>query len=724
MNKETIIGCFLNKANVNTIRDSLFKIQSGLNDFVKKTQNQSINEVFKNKAVNNGADLDGWTLPDAIWKDICKKHPDLTLYPLGEKVERSIKKMVISLIEKKNDSNEFELSDNGIVKSFKKSNCEELFKEFLTHYLFEISIDYLRRPKAFCSEFNFQKKVIKENGVTRKQFSVRSIKAENSYRENLLEKCRSIAVDFSPIFLSEGCEKEYAEKVIQQIKQSGINISALKKELSEAEKNVENTCVNIFDGGIPKDNYDTSLLFNKNVRQFGIHKEVPNVDFSFKNESDSKEAPPESEQVFDSLIQDLIDIGVAVYMSDIYSERRHDLQRNFEIIIPVRNLDDWNPFKRKLESTISLLGRDNVSIYFVQKETKKDEQKVKQIIDFNEKNHQNRCVCLFSGGLDSLAGVKWALKEHKKPILISHYSNPKLLSIQNTLVEKLKELKIGKVHYCYFKVAKSRNKKVSYPLPSPPWSLMPQFLRSFLFLSLACAVALKNKISNVYMFENGPVALNPMFSEARINTMTTHPHFLKSFQSIINSVFEKDSYKPVCIENPFKYETKGQIVEKYLNQKFKELIMETNSCWNYARVPRIAKLSKNELEVKRHDGVCLPCIIRRVALQKVGMNNASHYLSNVFGCIENEDITKCNKELTLTIADYLRFCQNIRSKNDIELLLFAPDFSVYEDGINPPELIQMFKSHAIEFIDCFKNASNNKFRNVFGNILESEENKL
>lgn len=69
-----------------------------------------------------------------------------------------------------------------------------------------------------------------------------------------------------------------------------------------------------------------------------------------------------------------------------------------------------------------------------------------------------------------------------------------------------------------FYVSKPKNTlanpdKIWQPLGGSAHSVMAQHLRSFLFLSLAAAIAPEYGIKKIYVFENGPVAINPLFSQ-------------------------------------------------------------------------------------------------------------------------------------------------------------------------------------------------------------------
>jgi hypothetical protein len=227
-----------------------------------------------------------------------------------------------------------------------------------------------------------------------------------------------------------------------------------------------------------------------------------------------------------------------------------------------------------------------------------------------------------------------------------------------------------------------------------PKTPMTQFLRSFLFLSIAAVVAIESGIDKVWICENGPVSLNPMFSEARLNTRTAHPRFIADFQSLIERLFRVD----LKIENPFLRETKAEVAGRFAMPELEHIVRETNSCWNSFAVPRRAKGIERAGGAFHQDGDCLPCVIRRASLFRAKLDRCdASYLVNVFTEFPDLDLTT-----QLLIADYLRFCLNLERLDEAALLLAYPDFSVFVPGVDPRDLIAMYKRHCGEVIESFR----------------------
>ena len=210
---------------------------------------------------------------------------------------------------------------------------------------------------------------------------------------------------------------------------------------------------------------------------------------------------------------------------------------------------------------------------------------------------------------------------------------------------------------------------------------MPQYLRAFLFLSAACAVAAHLEVETVYLPECGPLALNPLFSEARTNTRSVHPGFLAAFERLARRVCGA----ALAIRNPFLYATKGEVAAHLAGAERAPLVSGSVSCWNWARVPRIAQ--QRGIAVKpgtRQCGECLPCLGRRAGLHAAGLEAVdAPYLIDVFHDLFAARVPRGRQT---AILDYVRFCRRLLATPAAELLVAWPDLSVAVEGMDGEEL--------------------------------------
>jgi hypothetical protein len=901
--------------------------------------------------------LDGWSLPDAAWLAICRNWPHLNHYPLGEIAERAVKKTIVALLASQNrslDQDECE-TRNNLLQALKERGRAGMLQLYLGYYFFEICIDNLRRPggdpdRDLSWGYNFSKKR-----------RMRSLDSEWRSRKRLAAQCNELASSFSS-FLKKSIEAEGSADAKLSIRRGFDRVFGISLRKGRKEQDLDKRFVNVIVGKRSVDSLGESYAVargNGRVRLL-LHADDANISFSFDALERQVGHPLRSR------VKDLLDIGVAVYMSDRCTRRWRNLRRRMGLLMPVRHPEVWKAAQRELERAVSFLGRDDFQVHFEERE---EEANSDSLGDSYSIEHSKRCVCLFSGGVDSVAGAVWAVERGLSPILVSHYANNQLGCNQRALASQLKE-KLDRTLVCVELTQGSLERLKSQGVPDDlltmlqsseyhvtadevpsllagmledesvdryqeilkhsevlehvgiyatkargkilktPRSPMAQHLRSFLFLS---------GIGTIYVFENGPVALNPLFSEARVNTHTAHPHFLAYFQALIRAVFGVD----LTIENPFVYQTKGEVAKNLAGPKVGGLVAKTCSCWSRFRVPLMRKQGMRRTATKeakaaakeaaksvtvadgrtaaevmvgvggiaardsaineaaraaaqaavtavgkpaaragaeaaaraaatavvraavesrirptvpiagraaadaaadaaaaavvqpaaqaadlaadeaadaadtaaaavaaaadaaadaaaraatiaraaartaaeeaarataareeaarvvdgpqvtkavevmaraaataaaqaaakaaakapgecRHDGECLPCVLRRTSMHHAGLwDKDAPYLTDVFG---EYPVLACRT--IVAIADLLRFCRAVTSLPDAELLLRIPDLSVYEQGVDPRKLVEMYRKHAQEVLDCFRDRSNTEFQRDFARMLQ------
>jgi 7-cyano-7-deazaguanine synthase in queuosine biosynthesis len=220
------------------------------------------------------------------------------------------------------------------------------------------------------------------------------------------------------------------------------------------------------------------------------------------------------------------------------------------------------------------------------------------------------CVCLFSGGVDSLAGAIDLLEAGHRVLLVSHYDFGQLASAQNLLTEGLTRHYGPKLlHRWGFRVQ----------FEAPELSLRS---RSLLFIALGvAATAVWGRTLPLYIPENGWISLNPPLTGNRLgsySTRTTHPYFIAGLKHFLNSVGITQE-----LENPFQYVTKGEMLAQSRNPELLRTLLEASiSCAH----PVASRWKKNR---QGNCGYCFPCLMRRAALNSVGWDNGREYLFDV-----------------------------------------------------------------------------------------------
>ena len=230
-------------------------------------------------------------------------------------------------------------------------------------------------------------------------------------------------------------------------------------------------------------------------------------------------------------------------------------------------------------------------------------------------------VSLFSGGLDSLAGLAKHSREQSAAshVLVSGYTHNRLAGQQRRQVELIRyawgrrrglghgpELHHVAVPFGIDKPSRSGEEK-------------SQRTRALVFLTLGVATAVQAHSDTLWVYENGTGALNLPLNASQLgvdNYRGIHPRSL----IMAERLFELALETKVNIRNPFLFETKAEMCRSLAISGLAEVVGETISCDNYPV----------RVQGKTQCGHCTSCVLRRQAIRCGGLTNydppeAYHY---------------------------------------------------------------------------------------------------
>lgn len=321
-----------------------------------------------------------------------------------------------------------------------------------------------------------------------------------------------------------------------------------------------------------------------------------------------------------SLVGDFANIALSVYAIDQVANRDkfglHSWSRYIHLHIPVYNIEKWNFVKVDLEQILSFLSGDKWVLNF--------RENIEDFPSLQSSAFRASKVCLFSGGMDSFIGINDLVSKHDEIATISHHKggNSGELSLQKELIKNLKnEYKDKNIHPFYFYVQGQKNQNLK--------GEKTQRARSIIFLALGLLIAnTSSKKTNIVIPENGLISLNLPLTPARggsHSTKTTHPKYISG----LNQIFEKIGIGNK-IENPYRFLTKGEMLEKCSNPNFvRSHIRKTLSCSKPGYHKQWTKRkSENNKSVSNQCGYCVPCIIRRASLFKNKLDDKKDYVTN------------------------------------------------------------------------------------------------
>jgi hypothetical protein len=320
--------------------------------------------------------------------------------------------------------------------------------------------------------------------------------------------------------------------------------------------------------------------------------------------------------------EDLLDIATFVYCADQAVTRGGDgvldvgqaWRRQLYFRIAVRCPERWNSpgVQRMLTNALSFLSEDEYHFEF----EPLGERPADDYFHFSRTPFDGLVdeVSLFSGGIDSFAGVVQAAKvDHRKVVLIHHRSNEKLTPRIHTLVSRLQEV-TGQAPPLFMPVRINKDEKLSREFT--------QRTRSFLYAALGATVAFMLKLDRIRFYENGVVSLNlPPAGQvvgARASR-TTHPRALALFSQLLTNLAER----PFVVENPFLGLTKTEVIRHAAEAGCGDLLPWTISCVHTIEIT-------ND---RPHCGICSQCVDRRLAMVAAGQEStatADGYRCNIF----------------------------------------------------------------------------------------------
>ena len=319
---------------------------------------------------------------------------------------------------------------------------------------------------------------------------------------------------------------------------------------------------------------------------------------------------------------DLLYISLMVYYADrrVIRQKENDAwTRNIKLNIPVLELEKWNDNKPLLEKMLSFLSGDLWTFEFRKRELNLKEERAIKGINRKKKKHQPKAICMLSGGLDSFIGAIDILSKEKDIWFVGHYGGGKgVIQYQKNVIEKLiSQYKLSSEQFYNFYASPVKpNKSVQ----------MEDTTRTRSFMFFAHAIILGSAVNEditLYIPENGLISLNIPLTNTRLGSSskrTTHPYYMNLLQQLMLNIDLK-----IKLYNPFQFKTKGEMIADCNDPGFlKANISQTMSCSH-------PDLGRYEGDARpSHCGNCLPCIIRRAAIEFAYETDNSNYRDKNF----------------------------------------------------------------------------------------------
>lgn len=221
------------------------------------------------------------------------------------------------------------------------------------------------------------------------------------------------------------------------------------------------------------------------------------------------------------------------------------------------------------------------------------------------------CVCLLSGGLDSLVGALNLTEEGRQPLLVS---------------QTAKGDKETQSHFATGLGGNERhlqwNQNIRPKVEDIEGSTRGRSIGFFAFAAVAAdhLAAVKAGLSSpvdVFVPENGLISLNVPLNPGRVgslSTKTTHPVFMERLQKLWEALGI-----PAVLRLPYAAMTKGEMMSSCkVSDVLAQVASQATSCGRFVR------------NGYKHCGRCVPCLVRRASFIRAGIvDDTSYVFSNL-----------------------------------------------------------------------------------------------
>ncbi len=384
----------------------------------------------------------------------------------------------------------------------------------------------------------------------------------------------------------------------------------------------------------------------------------------------------EDEAKLDDPVADLVDIATALYTADIAVMRgeREDWPRAIDLTIPVRRVDLWRGLADRFQRLVHELTRDRFTLNFDPAEA----DMLPPVSTGEAATTEDAdCVCMLSGGLDSLAGAVMLQTTGRRPVYSLHRSgNPAVLQAQERVLGALDAHwpETSSARPCTIEPDPRGADTLAYPPPEERES--SRRCRSLLYMVLALATAEAAGLDEVFMCENGVLTAGLPLTSSRVGSMSTHSTHPMALE-LMNRIVEAAGMS-ATLRNPFVYQTKAELIRDILVPSLTvDEIQGTVSCWAAGRA-------------NRQCGGCVPCLLRQLGMAWAQLPPEA-YMVDVLK--RPEDYVGTDSYANL--VDILRHAEQIDRRDSSDLIAGYPGLlALHSAGVDVGEITEMLKRHA------------------------------
>lgn len=388
---------------------------------------------------------------------------------------------------------------------------------------------------------------------------------------------------------------------------------------------------------------------------------------------------------------DLMRVGMAIYVVDRLVRRRRrptrSWGRNLKVRVEVIDPDFWSGVEvlNALQQAAEFVSGDFWDFEFTGGSTRYEGTRPLLTGAFAS---ESPLVCLYSGGLDSAAGLGLRVQEcPERPIIpVTVWHQPRQEKLIGGQFGVLRDRFGARIDHLVVKAEKIRPSGSRRSKEEPS-----QRGRSMLFAAAGAGAAALSGVSEVEVFESGIGAINVPLMAGMVGSMATrgcHPKFLRLMSHLVSLVAERE----ITFRLPFLDRTKGEMVRALRDGGFADLARRTVSCARYPLGYRCYEPC----------GVCSACVFRRQAMLFGGVEEPmGTYSFDLFGTAEGASLVKPEN-----FDDLKAFLMQAAEWTDIEITGRLPeaverhlrDTRILKPGESPESIIALLARYREEWL--------------------------
>ena len=367
---------------------------------------------------------------------------------------------------------------------------------------------------------------------------------------------------------------------------------------------------------------------------------------------------------------DWLEINSAIFAADRAAGRDPGLNwnRSIELHVPVRDPAFWSGHSAAFEDIFSSLTYDRLSLNFHSAATFADPPRPR-----TDPLPEAACIALLSGGLDSFVGALELHAAGAKSLYLAGSGSGATNSSQNNVFGVIKTLDPSREMLQLI-----CKRKTGFPGDEAS-----QRSRSLLYVSSAALVATALGFEDVYVNENGIMAVHVPLTAARLGSFSTRtavPRVLDQMATLATNALGA----PVTIKNKLIDMTKTEVVERAKALGHAADVGKTVSCWSISH------------HSSTHCGYCSPCVMRRLACLAHGIDDVDYEL-DVLG-----DLTALDKnDAKDALVHFIQLADEFNTSTEFDLEMDHPELINGASGLGLTGTLVLYQRWAQEVLTTF-----------------------